>query len=135
VIDADAITALQLQSTSNAIFTPHQREFETLLKNSKLTEKNYQKNLGNNIIIRKGPIDSIISREKSATNATGNAGMTVSGTGDVLAGITAGILAQTNDPWYAATKAVKLAGEIGDKLYKKYHYGFTASDMLDYIKL
>jgi hypothetical protein len=38
VIDAEAIRALRLQDVHNSIFTPHQKEYALLLKNSKLKD-------------------------------------------------------------------------------------------------
>jgi ADP-dependent NAD(P)H-hydrate dehydratase / NAD(P)H-hydrate epimerase len=130
VIDADAIKAASLQGVSNALFTPHRKEFQILLRNSKCTEKNIQPLMKNNVIVVKGKTDTIIAKEKTAKNTTGNAGMTVSGTGDVLAGIAAGFLAQGNSLWNAAVAATYINGKIGDALMKEYGYGFTASDMI-----
>lgn len=132
VIDADAITALSLNEIDNAIITPHAREFEILLKNSRLTKKNYRKHLKNNVILLKGPIDFIISKNKIKTNKTGNAGMTVGGTGDILAGITAGLAFKTT-LFNAAYLAAKTTGKIGDKLKKTFDYNYIASDFLSLI--
>ncbi len=133
VIDADAIKAVRLQDVSNAIITPHRKEFEILLKNSGCREASVRRLIGNNVIIVKGAVDRIISKNKIELNRTGNAGMTVSGTGDVLAGLAAGILAQEKDLWKAAVASARISGRIGDALLKKRGYGFTASDMLELV--
>lgn len=133
VIDADALKAIRLQDVSNAILTPHRKEFETLLKNSKCNDKNIKNKIGNNVIIVKSVIDKIISKRKKALNKTGNAGMTVSGTGDVLAGLSAGILSQGKNLWNSAVAAAHINGRIGGQLSKKFGYGFVASDMLGLI--
>lgn len=133
VIDADAIKAVRLQDVSNAIITPHKRELEILLNNSGCTEQSIRSRIGNNVVIVKGVVDKIISKNKIARNRTGNPGMTVSGTGDVLAGIAAGLLAQEKDLWKAAVAAAYINGKIGDVLFRKHGYGFTASDMLELI--
>ncbi|MBD3354934.1 bifunctional ADP-dependent NAD(P)H-hydrate dehydratase/NAD(P)H-hydrate epimerase, partial [Candidatus Woesearchaeota archaeon] len=57
----------------------------------------------------------------------------VGGTGDILAGITAGLIAQSNDLFNSAVNAAKLNGKIGDYLLKKKGIGFTASDMIELI--
>ncbi len=145
VIDADAIKAISLTDVNNAILTPHEKELDIFLKNSKLKKlnkikdkkqrlKQLQKYINNNIILLKGPIDYIISKNKIKTNNTGNERMSVAGTGDVLAGITAGYLAQTKDNFKAAYLAAKNNGKIGDFLYKKFRYSYIASDMLSLIK-
>ncbi len=133
VIDADAIKAVRLQDVSNAIITPHRKELEILLKNSGCTEKSLKGAIGSNVIIMKGEVDRIVSKNKVAFNRTGNAGMTVSGTGDVLAGLAAGILAQEKDLWKAAAASAYVSGRIGEILFRKRGYGFTASDMLELI--
>ena len=136
VIDADAIKSIRLQDVDNAILTPHKGEFAMLLKNSRLNEDNYRKYLGNNIIILKGPADQIITKDNILYNKTGNAGMTKAGTGDVLAGICAGYLAQGLSPIQAAINATFINGFVGDKLLKerKGCYSFVASDILGDLK-
>jgi len=135
VIDADCIKAISLDMVNNAILTPHEKEFEILLKNSGLNEKNFKKKLKNNVILLKGPIDKIISKNKIAYNKTGNAGMTKAGTGDVLAGLCAGYLAQTKNLFQSALNAAYINGLIGDILLKKKKgYTYLASDMVEDIK-
>jgi hydroxyethylthiazole kinase-like uncharacterized protein yjeF len=133
VIDADAIKAIRLQDVSNSIITPHQREYEILLENSGCSETNVRNVIGSNIIVVKGAMDKIISKKKIAYDHEGHAGMTVGGTGDVMAGIAAGILAQEKDLWKAAVAAACINGRIGKQLSKKYGYGYMASDMLELI--
>ena len=135
VIDADALKHIKLQDVKNAILTPHSKEFEILLKNSKLNKNNFKKHLKNNIILLKGPVDQIISTSKTYYNKTGNAGMTKAGTGDVLAGLTVGFLGQSLSLLQSAINAAYFNGLIGDILLKK-KKGFTylASDMVEEIK-
>ena len=156
VIDADAIKAISMDDAKNSIITPHSKELEYFLKNSKIKKNiistiNDEKNLikkskliqkttqkflyRNNIILLKGRIDAIISKNKIFYNKTGNAGMTKGGTGDVLAGLCAGYLAQSKDLLQSAVNAAYFNGLIGDILLKK-KKGFTylASDMVEEIK-
>jgi NAD(P)H-hydrate epimerase len=139
VIDADAIKALKGVQLDNAIITPHEKEWE-LISGEKLPEsvnakaeqlKKFAKH--RLVILLKGKTDIIVSKDHIKYNTTGNNGMTVGGTGDVLAGITAGFLAQTKDSFNSAYWAAYLNGKIGDYLLKTKGYGFTASDMLDLI--
>jgi ADP-dependent NAD(P)H-hydrate dehydratase len=53
-------------------------------------------------------------------NPTGNSGMATGGSGDVLAGMTASILAQGASPFSSATAAVYLHGLAGDIAAEKY---------------
>ncbi len=156
VIDADAIKSISMNDAENSIITPHSRELEYFLVNSKINkkiikkitnEKNIQKKSQlikkttqkfldkNNIILLKGKIDAIISKNKILYNKTGNAGMTKGGTGDVLAGLCAGFLAQSKDLLQSAVNAAYFNGLIGDILLKR-KKGFTylASDMASEIK-
>lgn len=156
VIDADAIKSISMQDAENSIITPHSRELEIFLKNSKVNKsiirlinneknpinksktikKTTQKFLDkNNIILLKGKIDVIISKNKIFYNKTGNAGMTKGGTGDVLAGLCAGFLAQSKDLMQSAINAAYFNGLIGDILLKKKKgFSYLASDMVWEIK-
>lgn len=141
VIDADAIKALAGKKISNAIITPHSKEFEIWTGESlpnELSDKSrvvqmFAKN--KSVILLKGPVDIIASEDETKFNKTGNPGMTIGGTGDILAGITAGFLAQTKDFFNSAYYAAYLNGRIGDYLLKKKGIGFTASDMVELIPI
>ena len=156
VIDADAIKSISMNDAKNSIITPHSKELEYFLMNSKinksiikminnekyiqkksqLIKKTTQKLLNkNNIILLKGRIDAIISKDKILYNKTGNAGMTKGGTGDVLAGLCAGFLAQSKNLLQSAINATYFNGLIGDILLKKKKgFSYLASDMVDEIK-
>ena len=142
VIDADAIKSVRLQEVRSSILTPHSRELEILLHNSGYKTATRQSSLqkkaaylrrvaGSNVILLKGKEDIIVSAGKAAFNRTGNPGMTHGGTGDVLAGITAALVAQGIGLFDAACTAAFVNGHVGDALEKKKGYGFTASDMLE----
>jgi len=156
VVDADGIKHSSMSMLKNSIITPHNKELELFLINSEINkkiikkiinEKNIQKkslliknNLKkflekNNIILLKGEVDAIISKDRIKYNRTGNAGMTKAGTGDVLAGLCVGFLAQSGDLFQSAVNAAYFNGLIGDILLKK-KKGFTylASDMVEEIK-
>ncbi|MBW2984643.1 NAD(P)H-hydrate dehydratase [Candidatus Woesearchaeota archaeon] len=146
VIDADAIKAVNIDMINNCILTPHEKELNIFLKNSKLNKINKIKNqnkkineirkiIKNNIILLKGPVDTIISKNKVAKNKTGNPGMTKAGTGDVLAGLCVGFLGQGLDLFQAACNAAYINGVLGDlHLKKKKGYTYLASDLLEDIK-
>ncbi|MBI2208480.1 NAD(P)H-hydrate dehydratase [Candidatus Woesearchaeota archaeon] len=156
VVDADGIKALSTNDLKNSIITPHIKELELFLLNSKIernivkkiiNEKNIEKKAllikktlknfleKNNIILLKGPVDAIISKDKILFTKGGNPGMAKAGTGDVLAGLTAGFLAQSKNLLQSAINASYSNKQIGDILLKK-KKGFTylASDMVDEIK-
>lgn len=134
VIDADGVKAVKLRDVKNAILTPHGKEFQLLLKNSGIDEKKLQRSINDNIILVTGPVDRIISKNGVKKNRTGNEGMTVGGTGDVLAGIAAGFLAQGYSKEDSAYAAAYLNGVLGDVQKKKRGYSFIASDLVEDMK-
>ncbi|MBI2545830.1 NAD(P)H-hydrate dehydratase [Candidatus Woesearchaeota archaeon] len=149
VLDADALRMVNLGELRNTILTPHHNELENLLQNSgcgkinalktmeaKVKELSKQKYIGNNVLVVKGAVDYIIAAGKVFANKTGNPGMTKAGTGDVLAGLCAGFLAQDKkrNLLQAAINAAYYNGMIGDQLLKKKKgYSFLASDMVEEI--
>lgn len=134
IIDADALKIVRLQNVKNTVLTPHSGEFKTLLKNSKLsgkTIKQLQPLLDNNVLVIKGhPKTIIVTKTQIAENTTGNAGMTHGGTGDVLAGIIAGLIAQGNGAFTSARIATYINGKAADNLYKRMGFGYLASDLV-----
>ena len=138
VIDADALKVMKFRDVKNTLFTPHKKEFELLLKNSRATQKTLQKKLGSNVVLLKGHLDEIFSKTTSKINKTGNPGMTVGGTGDVLAGLCAGFVAQSpgrNDLFTSACAAAFVNGLCGDECFKELGYGLIASDLLKKIAM
>lgn len=147
VLDTAAIFALKkirkFPLEQEVIATPHQNEFANLVDREIHVEegdtqsivllRSIAMDLHLNIIL-KGPTDLIASDEGEVVkNATGNAGMTVGGTGDVLAGVAASLLAQGNAPFAAAQAAAYLNGAAGDHAFKKHGYGLVASDIANEI--
>ncbi|MBR9683563.1 NAD(P)H-hydrate dehydratase [Candidatus Woesearchaeota archaeon] len=151
VIDADALNTLTFKEPHNSILTPHRKELEEMILNSrkefllpkikagnpKEVAEILQGNLkyflqNNNVLLAKGPTDVIISRNKITFNKTGNPGMAKGGTGDILAGLAAGFLAKSKEPFKSAAAAAFINGQIGDRLLKKKKgFSFIASDILD----
>ena len=66
------------------------------------------------------------------TNRTGNELMTVAGTGDVLAGVLIGLIAQGVDLFDAAVLSARITGLAGDSCLKETG-GVLASKLITYI--
>ncbi len=155
VLDADALSALAILSSAGrtrllkshtGILTPHRTELSNLLKTISLPEstkdleelqkivKQFAKKLGGNwSLLLKGPIDIISDGNDLKSNRTGNPGMTVGGTGDVLAGISGALLAMGLNHYKAARCAAFINGYSGDLAWDEYRNGLTATDIIEMI--
>ena len=144
VFDADAIRAIGQEPTilakKRAVATPHAREF-TLLTGKALPEpleerakmvQEAAKLLGITVLL-KGHVDIVSDGTRTKFNYTGNAGMTVGGTGDVLCGAVGGLLSKGAAPFDAARIAAFSNGYAGDLAYKEKSYGLTATDVADHL--
>ena len=84
------------------------------------------------VIVLKGPATLIVDRARQTHNDTGNPGMATAGTGDVLTGVTAALLAQRLSPFDAARLAVWVHGRAGDVAAEALgEISMTARDLLD----
>ena len=83
------------------------------------------------IILRKGHETVITDGKDYYINPTGNPGMAVGGSGDVLAGILVSLLGQKVAPLQATACAAWLHGAAGDRCAEKLgQYGMLPSDMV-----
>ena len=87
------------------------------------------------VVLLKSNIDIISDGSRYKYNITGNPGMTVGGTGDVLTGIVSALYALTDDPFKAACAGAFISGEAGDIAFHKYGYSLTATDVLNEVPL
>ncbi len=78
-----------------------------------------------------GAIDIISDCKKTKLNSTGTPGMTSAGTGDVLSGIVAGLLAKGMDPFDAACLGAYISGLAGEYAFEERSYGLIATDVID----
>ena len=142
VVDADAISAvaddLSVLEGRTGIITPHSGEFKRLtglplpMDPERRIEpaKDLAERTGMTVLL-KGRVDVIACQDRVKLNRTGNAGMSVGGTGDVLAGIAAGLLARGVRPFDAARLAAFVNGTAGDIAFQEMGYGFMATDVAD----
>ena len=153
VLDADALKQVELSLIKNRediILTPHIFEFKSFFKvedDLKLDIDSYDfSKVDGNItelqkiirqikgtVVVKGKYDLILSGNKFKINKSGNAGMTVGGTGDALAGISASLLSQGLSSFDSASLATFINGLAGDEAYNIKGNGFSATDLVSYI--
>ena len=148
VLDADALNCIAdnpeilKKRKSDIIITPHPGEMGRLCG---ITAKevnadrvdvalSFAKKYGV-ITVLKGSGTIIASPNGQALlNTTGNSGMATGGSGDVLAGMTAGLLAQGKSAFDCAAAAVYLHGLAGDFAAEKLgKISMLPSDIIDYI--
>lgn len=146
VIDADGLNTIAQEKAllnkipPGSILTPHPKEFERLFGK---TANDYdriqlalQKAAEHNLyLVLKGRYTFIASPDgKGYFNSSGNPGMATGGTGDVLTGIIAGLLAQKYTPLHAAMAGIFLHGHAGD-LAASYasQPSLIASDLIDFL--
>ncbi len=142
VVDADALAALKLpleKYSCDMIITPHAGEFRMLSKEDLPPDRNERMSLvtsfsaDNNVVtLLKSPEDIISNGFITRINQTGNPGMTVGGTGDVLAGIT-GALFASHTGIEAAAAAAYICGRAGDLAHGEFGIGLLATDVIDRI--
>ena len=139
VLDADGLMLLAKTSyfCSHWVLTPHPKEAATLLGcNTATIEANrfdavqaIAKKYGG-ICILKGAGTLISDGETVVINSTGNAGMVSGGMGDVLSGIVAALILQTENYFVATCLAVYIHGAAGDIIaHKQGQRGMLASDL------
>ena len=143
LLDADGLKAFaefRRKVELPMVLTPHAREYEILTgdKLPKDLEERAEKvqkrarKLGATILL-KGPVDIISNGVNVKVNFTGNPGMTVGGTGDVLSGVVGGLLAMGADPFRAAVAGAFINGAAGDFVATEKGYHMIPTDILEFI--
>jgi NAD(P)H-hydrate epimerase len=143
LLDADGLKAyaeFRRKIETPAVLTPHAGEY-ALLTGKKLPENLKEKALEvqksaaelGAVILLKGHVDVIADDKRLKFNFTGNPGMTVGGTGDVLSGVVGAFLAQRADPFEAAVAGAFVNGAAGDFAFAEKGYHIMASDLLNWI--
>jgi NAD(P)H-hydrate epimerase len=139
VVDGDGLKAIKpilSKLGKRVVLTPHGGEFKQLFgllpneRNLKKVSKKYKC-----LVLLKGKTDLIAQGSRLKYNESGNPYMSKGGTGDVLAGLCAGFLAQGLDAFHSACFAALVNGVAGDLAYSEQSIGLTASDVLSSVGL
>lgn len=140
VVDADGINLLAAhkdilrERTAPTVLTPHDGEFIRLGGDGDADRVAQTVRLARElscIVLRKGHRTLITDGETVYRNTTGNPGMAVGGSGDMLAGMIVSLIGQGLDPLTAAACAAFLHGMAGDVCAGELgQYGMLPGDML-----
>jgi ADP-dependent NAD(P)H-hydrate dehydratase len=139
VLDASALIPQILEEISDTktIVTPHMGEYKRLFGSEPGSTKeemisnvhSLAKEHGITIVL-KGWVNIISDGEQVAAIKRSTPAMTVGGTGDVLSGLTAGLLARMT-PFEAAVVAVYVNGIAGALAFKQVGLHMIATDLID----
>jgi len=143
VLDADGINVLSEHKdilrgrTAPTVLTPHEGEFLRFggtVGEDRMASAAYFSRVWNCILLLKGHRSCITDGRTGYINQTGNPGMAVGGSGDLLAGMIVSLLGQGIAPLEAAACAAWLHGAAGDLCAAEIgQYGMLPTDMLSYI--
>lgn len=148
VLDADGLNAvaghtelLETHANGRWILTPHIGEFKRLagesvdLDHNIATVRAYARRWNCVLILKGNP--SLVGDPSGAVyvNPTGNNGLATAGTGDVLAGYCAGLLAQGTSPLKAALCALFVGGDAAEHYARQYpSSSMLAGDLIESIR-
>ncbi len=143
VLDADGLKAFaefKRQLKNPFVLTPHKGEYAILTGqtlpdylNQQIVDLQKTADELNAIVLLKGQTDIICNKDRFKLNFTGNPGMTVGGTGDVLSGIVGSFLAQKVTAFEAAVAGAFSNGAAGDFVANDLGHHMLASDLLPWI--
>ena len=147
VIDADAIFALgngryKKINLKNCVLTPHHAEFANLIgiSNNELEKdilsygKSFVTKTGTHLVLKGAPTIIFTPNGDALINTTGNPSLAKFGTGDVLTGFIAGLIAQTKNKENSIITAVYLHSLTADILVqKRSKLDILATDIQNYV--
>jgi hydroxyethylthiazole kinase-like uncharacterized protein yjeF len=143
LLDADGLKAFagfKRKTKVPLVLTPHAGEYAILtgsrppedLKERVSEVQKTAAELGA-VVLLKGPVDIVSDEKRFKLNFTGNPGMTVGGTGDVLSGVVGAFLAQKADPFEAAVAGAFVNGAAGDFVFEEKGYHMVSTDLIKWI--
>lgn len=146
VLDADGLSAFAGRAdalkarSAPLVLTPHAGEFARLsgLDKRQLADapmavaRDFASEFGATLVLKGAPTVVALADGRVAVNSTGNAGMATAGSGDVLTGIIAGLMAQGLGAGEAACLGVYVHGRAGDRAAERLgEWGMRAGDIAD----
>jgi NAD(P)H-hydrate epimerase len=123
ILDADAIAALAdtlrelPEGDARILITPHRTEARNLLGRAVDDDTLHAFARPDRVLLAKAVVDLVTDGRRWQRNPRGNPRMAVGGTGDVLAGVAAGLMARGASPFDAARMAVLWVTTAGDRLW------------------
>jgi NAD(P)H-hydrate epimerase len=128
IIDADALNAIAIapekfpQAGGKFVLTPHPKELSRLMqcpvseiqKDRIASARRAAAKFACTVVLKGARTVIADANGRASINPTGNPGMATAGCGDVLSGITGGLMAQGVQPHEAALLAVYIHGMAGD---------------------
>ncbi len=146
LLDADALNTISKfgvdilkNKKCKVVITPHVAEMERLtgidkteiIKNTIDCAKNFA-NKYNVVVLLKNSVSVITDGKQVILNTTGNSGLAKGGSGDVLSGIIAGLLARVDNVLEASAVGSYILGKAAEKSVKDINeYSLTATDVVN----
>ena len=139
VVDAEALAVVpEVDTEATLVCTPNRGELATMggpeaddLREATDEIASLAADLGH-VLLAKGVDDVISDGERTRVSRVGVPGMAVGGTGDLLAGIVAGLLEHAA-PFEAACAGSLVNGRSGERVAETHSGGLLASDLLEEI--
>ena len=149
IIDADGLRVFNRNNTlfsdikAPFVITPHYGELSRILdEDVKIINNQFTSIFDdfmekfNGVLVAKNAPSCILHKNNVSINSSGNPGLATAGTGDVLAGMIGGFVAQGLNIEDASKLAVNIHGKAADNyVIKKGMRGMIASDILNEIPL
>jgi hydroxyethylthiazole kinase-like uncharacterized protein yjeF len=129
VVDSTAIEPALDESLSATVFTPDTAEVE-IIESAYGSLAAFSKETGA-VVLSSGSTDEIVAGDESWQIDAGTSAMTVAGTGDTLAGVTASVLGQGLDRTEAARLGAWVTGMAGEYATERYGNGVMATDIIE----
>ncbi len=142
VLDADALRSsiLEVAKGSGTVVTPHAGEFERLFSvtlpetlDGRVEVAAEKAGTHGLTVLLKGSTDLVTDGSQVGLNTTHSPSMTVGGTGDVLTGVTAAMIAKGLTPFEAGCCAAYITGAAGVEVTSELGLHITASDVANRI--